>query len=298
MLFLFAKTLIRHKLSSLYIFYNVVKNILSERVKRIVNSLPKGAIQEIRMTVGAPLSVTINGESYFSNVLIEKEDVDYTLSCVTRNSVYAVNDTMVRGFITYSGGIRVGIAGEFVYASGNLRTVKCVNSIVLRVPNNVYGIADKLIEKIAFGKTVKNVLLVGPPFSGKTTLLREISRVLSVEKRLKVVIIDEKNEISATYDGKRFLDVGYSTVCVGSTRSDGIENAIRNLSPEVLITDEIYGREDRECVERCLKSGIGVITSMHGKELRGSGIESCFDLYVGLSGEVVGKIEWIKERND
>lgn len=276
----------------------MVKDILSERIKRVIDSFQNERIEEIRITVAAPIYLSINGKAYFSNLKATKSDVDYTLSCVTRNSIYAVNDNMIKGFISYDNGIRVGLGGEFVYAGGGVRTIKNVNSIIIRVANNVYGIADKLMCDIKSERGINNVLLLGAPLSGKTTLLREIARVLSVEEKRKVVVIDEKNEISATNNGKSYLDVGYCTICVGVTKKDGIESAIRNLSPEVIITDEIYGEEDYECIKRCLKSGISVITSVHSISVEKCGFKGLFDVYVGLSNNPVGEVKWIKKEND
>lgn len=278
----------------LYIFYIVLNVILSERAKKILSYYQLNDIEEVRIIAGAPLSVTVKGTIHNSTTIMTLEDVEYTLSRVSRNSLYAVNDMIIRGYISYDGGIRVGVAGEFVYVDGKVRTIKNINSLVIRIPHCRYGVSDKFID-IVYDKKVKSTLFIGAPLSGKTTILRELARVLSSEKKVKVVIIDEKNELSASYNGKVGLDVGNSIVCVGAARSHGVENAIRNLSPQLIITDEIYGVDDTNCIKRCIQSGISVITSMHGRSVQGSGFEGLFENYIGLSSNPIGGIEWIEE---
>lgn len=264
--------------------------ILSEKINRFILSVNPNEIIEIRLTLGCRAHLITDKDNYYSNFRVNFADIEYVLAKVTKNSLYAVNDTLVKGFISYDYGIRVGVAGEYVYVDGSVKTIKNINSIVIRVPRAKIGVADNLINKIYDGVKIKNTLLVGPPLSGKTTMLREIARLLSAME-LKVVIIDEKNEISATNNGISYLDVGESIVCVGVNRFDGIENAIRNLSPQVIVTDEVYGDKDKESIERCLQSGVAVITSKHGSYKKDY-LTDLFDLCIGLSTNPIGKIEW------
>ncbi len=271
----------------------MLDQILPEKLKRIVHSMTNEEIEEVRLTVNAPICITSSGKVLFSCVKVDYVDIEYVLNIVSKNSLYAVNDTMIKGYIPYEGGIRVGLAGEYVYVNGKIKTIKNINSIVIRRPNEKQGLANKFINKIIDNGIIKNTLFVGAPLSGKTTILRDLARKLSREDGFKVVIIDEKNEISATFNGVSYLDVGNSIVCAGSERIDGIENAVRNLSPQVIITDEIYGEIDKQCIERCLKSGVSVITSMHGNYQQND-LAKLFDYCVGLSSSPIGEIVWEK----
>ena len=244
-------------------------------------------VEEVRMVVGAPITVSFRGEKLLFDVT-RKEDVNFVLSAVTRASMYAMNDTLVKGYLTFSGGIRIGVCGEAVIDGDTIKTIKHVNGIVIRVPHEKHGLTDGIVEEILIGNRIRNTLLIGAPLSGKTTYLREFSRVLSTKYLKNVVIIDEKDEISATSEGISALDVGYSSVLVGMDRTRGIECAIRNLSPEVIITDELYGELDREAIKRCIKSGVGVIASMHGENF--SEFSSLFDYVIKLSTNPIGKI--------
>lgn len=244
-------------------------------------------VEEIRLVVGAPLMVCVSGQKTFFDT-VKKDDVDWVLNVVTRDSMYAVNDSLIKGYFTYNGGIRVGVCGEAVTDLDNIKTIKNINGLVIRIPHEKLGVADSIIDKVVREEKVLNTLIVGPPLAGKTTYLRELARILSTKCYKKVVVIDEKNEISATTKGFTALDVGYASVLVGIDRTRGIECAIRNLAPEVIITDELYGEKDKLAIERCIKSGVAVVASMHGNDIREN--VRFFDYLIRLSDRPIGKI--------
>ncbi len=273
----------------------MLKDLLNTRIYgEIIYKVKEDSIEEIRLTINSPIVVYANGKrNLFRSTT--KDDINYTLSQLTRDSLYAVNDTLKHGYVTYLGGIRVGIGGEIVYANDKLQTMKNVNTLVLRIPHNQYGIADEIKDKLMRKDgTIKNVLISAPPYTGKTTLLRELSRIFSLDG-YRVVVLDEKNEISGNYKGETYLDVGYSSVLVGVNRKDGIEMAIRNLSPDIIVTDEIFGESDVSSIERCVKSGVSVFTSMHSGVLQLDGFMKLFDFNVVLSKNPVGKILLAKD---
>ena len=251
------------------------------------------SIEEIRITIGIPIMVIIDGQKRLFDIA-KKEDVEWILGVLTRESMYAMNDCLVKGFLSYDGGIRVGVCGEIVGNEVKISTIKNINGLVIRVPHEKKGIFDNIIDKIFEDNRVKSTLIIGPPLAGKTTYLREFSRVLSKEYLKKVVVIDEKNEITATINGKSHMDVGYSSVLVGIDRRRGVESSIRNLSPEVIVTDELYGEEDKNAIARCIKSGVSVIATMHGVNPSEKFVE-LFDCLIRLTDKPVGKILEMRE---
>lgn len=102
------------------------------------------------------------------------------------------------------------------------------------------------------------VLVIGPPGAGKTTLLREVADRLSVTRR--VAVVDTRGEICLPGVGR------YLTALTDCPAADGMEIAVRTLSPEVIVTDEI-GREEVTGVLRCLKCGVPLFASAHGESL-------------------------------
>ena len=267
----------------------MLREILPSKLyNRLKNASIVDSVEEIRLLVGAPMIACIAGEKRLFDI-VEREDVEWVIKVVTRGSIYAVNDTLVKGYLTYNGGIRVGVCGEVVVDNGIIKTIKHVNGIVMRLPHEKFGVLDSVIDNIITNGRVKNTLIIGQPFTGKTTYLREFARVLSKRYLYKTVLIDEKNELSATVDGVCALDVGYSSVIVGIDRVSGIECAIRNLAPEVIITDEIYSTNDKDAIVRCINSGVSVIASMHGESMGEFG--HVFQYVIRLGNNPIGGIK-------
>lgn len=128
------------------------------------------------------------------------------------------------------------------------------------------GAADKLCShyrKYGIGGT----LIVGPPASGKTTVLKDLCRQFSngmIGESKKVSLIDERGEIAAVYNGQPQNDVGWNTdVFDGYSKQIGIDIAIRCMSPDVIICDEIGGRGDEASIISGINAGVVMIATAH-----------------------------------
>ena len=159
----------------------MLREILPSKLyNRLKNASIVDNAQEIRLLVGVPMIVCVSGEKLLFDK-VTKEDVEWVLKILTRGSIYAVNDTLIKGYLTYHGGIRVGICGEVVVDNGVIKTIKHVNGLVIRVPHEKFGVLDGVIDDIVANGRIKNTLIIGQPFTGKTTYLREFARVLSIK---------------------------------------------------------------------------------------------------------------------
>lgn len=108
------------------------------------------------------------------------------------------------------------------------------------------------------------MLICGGVNSGKTTMLRDYCRLCG--KRFKVSLIDERNEISASVSGQPYMDIGVMTdVFVGTKRSDGINSAVRTLSPDMIFCDEISTFEDTEAIIRGYGCGVRFAATLHAE---------------------------------
>jgi stage III sporulation protein AA len=139
---------------------------------------------------------------------ISADDINKTLEMMCEFSVYAFGEDIKNGFITLKGGHRVGISGRAVTDSGNIKTLKDISSLNIRISKEVLGCANKVIRYIIKdSKSIYNTLIISPPKCGKTTILRDITRLLSDGSRemdfesKKVSLIDERSEIAACYKG-------------------------------------------------------------------------------------------------
>ena len=105
------------------------------------------------------------------------------------------------------------------------------------------------------------ILFIGPPCSGKTTFLRDFSRIAS--QKFFVTIVDERMEISGIKEGIPSFDIGNSTVLNGFIKSDGIKFAVRSMAPEIIVCDEFGDENDISSSFFAMKSGVKIVASMH-----------------------------------
>jgi stage III sporulation protein AA len=188
---------------------------------------------------------------------------------VTKYSIYAYADELKNGFLTIKGGYRVGVAGKTVVDGfGNLSGFGACTSFCIRIPREIKGAAGDLIGRIRRGGEFLNTLIVSPPGMGKTTLLRDLARLLGSDAGnrpgLRVCVIDERSEIAGGHGARRF-DVGAKTdVLDGCPKSQGIMLALRSLNPQAVLTDEIGRPEDAAALEDALNCGVGIVATAHG----------------------------------
>jgi len=169
------------------------------------------------------------------------------------------------------GGHRAGICGSAVVEEGEIVNIKDISSINIRIARSLSGVADAFLKMMA-NKQIKGVLLAGPPSSGKTTILKDIAKQLAggyYGYNVKVAVVDERGELGAVYAGESKNDLGISCdVLDGYPKAQGMMQAIRCLSPDLIICDEIGTEQEARAVESCLNAGVRVIASVHaaGKE--------------------------------
>lgn len=187
--------------------------------------------------------------------LVTQKDVDEIFMRLCGYSVYSHTAELQKGFITASHGLRVGVGGTAVTENGVLRAVRDIRSLTIRIPREVKGCANTLLRS---GIRLQNgVLLAGAPSSGKTTLLRDLARHLG-NSGTRAVVLDERSELLS--DG---FDLGICTeVLTGYPKSEGLSHAVRCLSPEYILCDEL-GDDDLAAVRSAVFSGVALIATVH-----------------------------------
>ena len=221
-------------------------------------------LEEIRLRCGQPIILGCSDKEKILAKIITKEDLQKTLNSLIKFSYYAYEDDLAKGFVTIEGGHRVGICGKTVVKNGQPSLIKEISSMNIRFTKELKGCANSLIPTIIKEGRPINTLIVSPPGCGKTTLLRDMARVLSM-RQIKVAICDERSEIAGMYNSSPSFDLGPRTDIIdGCDKIYGIPMLIRSMAPDVVITDEIGKREDVTIAEQCVNSGISLITSIHG----------------------------------
>lgn len=229
--------------------------------------LRDNTLQEIRLKIEKPIIITLSKGEVVLSYILSREDIKYILQRISNYSLYAYEEEIRQGFITIRGGHRVGLAGECVMENGKVKTIRNISSLNIRICREILGCSKKVMKYIASNNKVLNTLIISPPKCGKTTILRDIARNLS-DGGKKVSIIDERSEIAASYLGIPQMKVGIRTdVLDNCLKSEGLIMAIRSLSPEIIICDEIGTLKDIEALIMAFNSGVNIIVTLHGESL-------------------------------
>jgi stage III sporulation protein AA len=263
-----------------------ILSYLPLHMQRLLNNLKPEEYQlleEIRLRCGQPLLVRIGerelavGEDRLtSNLLhgyrVKQEDICRVIASISDNSLYAFEEDIRRGFITIPGGHRVGLAGQVILKQNHIELIKNFASLCFRVAREVKGCARSVMPSIFnTPQILNNTLIVSPPRCGKTTLLRDITRCISAGSQrpgMNVAVVDERSEIAGCYHGVPQLDVGPRTdILDGCPKDIGMMMAIRSLSPQVIITDEIGTQADAGAVMECIHAGVHIISTAHAESL-------------------------------
>lgn len=246
------------------IFPLTVGNLLRDR-------LLKEQVYEIRIKISKPILVYSKFGESIINYSATKEDMKIIMQRISNYSLYAYEEDIRQGFITIKGGHRIGIAGECVMDKGEIKTIRNISSVNIRICKEIIGCSNKVIKYIASEDKIYNTIIISPPKCGKTTILRDIARNVSngisslgIIGR-KVVVIDERSEIGACYFGIPQNDLGIRTdVLDNCLKREGLIMAIRSLSPEILICDEIGTKGDINALLMAFNSGVNIVTTIHG----------------------------------
>lgn len=259
-----------------------IKGMLVKVNPRIINEL-----EEIRIRVNQPIILRTHEDEFgiWNNgvcatnkgYIATKMDVDGILKFASGFSMYAIEDELRSGFITVSGGHRIGVVGRAVIDNKNLKTITNISAINIRIAREVIGAANKIVPYIHRNKNICNTLIVSPPKCGKTTILRDLIRNLSngetLGKSFTVGVVDERSEIAACYMGIPQNDLGMRTdVLDGAPKAAGISMLLRSMSPEIIAVDEIGRDEDYKAIFDALVVGVSVICTIHGNNL-----EDCYN---------------------
>ncbi|MDD4801723.1 MAG: stage III sporulation protein AA [Syntrophomonas sp.] len=242
-------------------------------------------LEEIRLRIGQPLLIKVGDRDYTLNkqgkleddlkraYFVSADDIYRSVAAISDNSLYAFEEEIRRGFITLPGGHRVGLAGRTVMEGHEVKTIKDFSALSFRVAREIQGCSNEVLAHI-YPRDLEpvNTLFVSAPRCGKTTILRDVARNLSLGtsrgRGCNVVVIDERSELAGAYRGRAQMNLGPRTdILDGCPKALGMIMAIRSLSPHVLITDEIGRKEDIEAVQECVNAGVAVITSIHARNI-------------------------------
>ena len=246
-------------------------SFLPNDVKSGIERLNLNFVTEIRLRRGQPVIIGYKGEYQYLGITglcdkrnaIVMSEVSQIIAAATEGCIYNYSEQIKSGFITCGHGVRIGLAGEYVTDSGEISTISNLTSLNIRIPHDVKGCAASVCETL-FKDDVKSTLIFSIPGLGKTTMLRDVARFLSDERKCNVLVFDERNEIAAMDSAGNGFEIGERTDVIRSgNKLCAFSSAIRAMKPDVIITDELYGEEDLKAVKYAADCGIAVIASSH-----------------------------------
>ncbi|KUO96773.1 AAA family ATPase [Ferroacidibacillus organovorans] len=247
---------------------------LADELICLPSSIREG-MEEIRLRAERPLEVS--GSESLLLKKVTRAHLLHVVQAITGSSLYAVEADLRRGYITLPGGHRVGLAGRVSQSAlAQIETMTQIGSCNIRLARAVPDFSRRLAPILLkpYGRGIRSALIVGPPRSGKTTLLRDLARTLGNGTfdrrlaRLRVAIVDERSEIAACHEGVPQFDVGVSTdVLDAAPKIAGMSMMLRSMSPDVIITDEIGDAGDAAAVADVARAGVTFIGSVHGGSL-------------------------------
>lgn len=255
---------------------------MTDRINSVLLSLPKEILKqltEIRIRRNKPMILVFGNKSLFiasdGKLLnhstqylytVNDDEFDILFKRLSNYSVQTHIDDLVNGFITAEGGNRVGVASTAVYKEGRVCSVKDISSLNIRIAKEIKDCARQIMN-VLYINSLPSIIVASSPSGGKTTFLRDFSRLLSSgfnSHYRKVAIVDERCEIAFKSNGKVIADVGFNTdVLSAFPKAKGIEMAVRTLSPDFIICDEISDINETIAVQQGFLSGVKFAVSVH-----------------------------------
>lgn len=270
---------------------NLLGNYLYNNIKSTYSFTE---ILEIRIRINRKIMLrTLTGIA-FLEIVADSALINMIVTNATHNSLYAYESEISAGYIGYKDGVRIGIIGKGNLSESKMIAYKNVYSLCIRIPHQIFGLHKEINSII---ENFDNTLIVSPPGCGKTTLCREMARLLT--NAYDTLIIDERYEIC----GESFTMKmgGQCDVISGIPKSLVYENIIRTMSPQLVVCDELFDVKDTQAIERITISGIKCLATYHAKTLEQipHNLATLFTYFIVLnSNPRVGSIQSITRRED
>jgi stage III sporulation protein AA len=263
-------------------------NIFSLKLRGVLRGLVIDFkdLQEIRLRINCPLVINYRNKEYFISqdavlvnkpeqaIQVTKSEIRETMEYISNYSLYAFEDEIRQGFITINGGHRIGITGKVIIQEDDVKGMKHISYINVRLAHQVKGCADLVLPYLIDEGTqgIYHTLIISPPRCGKTTLLRDIIRQISDGSSyldgMTVGVVDERSEIGACYMGVPQNELGIRTDILDCCpKAKGMMMLIRSMSPQVIAVDEIGSREDLEAINYVISCGCKIIATVHGSSI-------------------------------
>lgn len=236
---------------------SIILNVLEEE---------QSCTEEIRLRTGQPPTLTISNEvRHTEGELVEQHELERLLQTACKWSLHTVLDQLSGGYMTVEGGHRIGVVGTAIMEGSRVRTIRDISSVNMRIARQIKGCASDIALQICGAERPANTLIIAPPGAGKTTILRDLIRIIS-RRGLRVSVADERGELAAVWQGKAQMDLGPGTdVLTGCPKAQAVQILLRGMNPQVVAVDEITAPEDVLAMECAVGCGAVVLATAHAE---------------------------------
>jgi len=220
----------------LFVQAPLVTHALYEEVVEILLDL--GRRPEVRF---------VNQSEYLSQKLISWQDLDYIIKRISK----------------FSNENRAGIDRTLHRVSCIRNRQFLINGLTCRVGRAIFGTISIVRDLL---ESEKSILILGKPGTGKTTIIREIARVLADEMGKRVIVIDTSNEIAGDSDIPHFGIGRARRMQVPTTerQHELMIEAVENHMPQVIVVDEIGTELEVLAARMIAEKGVQLVGTTHG----------------------------------
>ena len=233
--------------------WETLQPILPKGLLKELNEDTMTGLQELRLREGAVPELNYGRNPKYLTRKATREDLAFLINAASRYSPWQA-ETMAKGYLTASGGHRIGICGEALYHGGKMQGIRNPDSVCIRIARDICGIGT------SFAGIKKSILILGQPGSGKTTLLRDIARTVSETDT--VAVVDEREELFPL-DFNRGKRMDVLRLC---PKQIGVEMLLRTMGPQWIAVDEITNEADCEALIKASNCGVKLLATAHASD--------------------------------
>lgn len=226
-------------------------------------------VEEFRLRAGRLPTVSLEGDELHlpGEGAVTRRELELTVELVTQASAHTALEAARRGYLPLKGGHRLGLCGSVWTEEGQVRNLRSLSSLNLRVAHAVPGCGAPVLRALGANGELPNTLVLAPPGGGKTTLLRDLVRLISdglVLRPLRVGLCDERGEVAALWEGEPQFDVGGRTdILEGCPKAQALLMLLRAMTPQVLACDELTDPADLAALTHCANCGSRLLATVH-----------------------------------